>query len=159
MRIKESKRKELLEDPGSIRSILHTFVMYPVMIFVAAILFALAIYSDIKGSNNFLFCCQALLIGIIIGLIIAILQAIERPGIYIGKVLLIWFLWSMSCFVMVDLKSISANREIVIQFITSSEFIFLACLLPDFMVEINKIRIQNKKKDADAIEEVDKQLD
>ena len=63
---------------------------------------------------------------------------------YIKKIGIFSFFWFASCIALVDFNSF--NWELLIQIITSYEFIFLGCLIPDYFSQIERERDNSIKK-------------
>lgn len=129
-------------------------IKYPVIFVLAVLAFALNIAQEILGTNGWIQCTQ--LIGLIIlTAFFAVILITNKDGKkYINKVGLFSFFWLVSCVVLIDFSDF--GLETLARLVAAYEFIFLGCLIPDFVSQVEREQddtIRNLEERISKLEE------
>lgn len=111
----------------SFLEVIKGLIKFPIVFGLVVVAFALNIIQEFFPTKGWIQFLQ--LIGIIIiAAICAVILLTDKNGKnYIKKIGIFSFFWFASCIALVDFNSF--NWELLIQIITSYEFIFLGCLI------------------------------
>lgn len=128
----------------SFLEVIKGLIKFPIVFGLVVVAFALNIIQEFFPTKGWIQFLQ--LIGIIIiAAICAVILLTDKNGKnYIKKIGIFSFFWFASCIALVDFNSF--NCELLIQIITSYEFIFLGCLIPDYFSQIERERDNSIKK-------------
>ena len=119
----------------SFLEVIKGLIKFPIVFVLVVVAFVLNIIQEFFPTKGI----------IIIAAICAVILLTDKNGKnYIKKIGVFTFFWFASCIVLVDLNSF--NWELMIRIITSYEFIFLGCLIPDYFSQIERERDNTIKK-------------
>ncbi len=134
--------------------VIKGLLKYPVIFVLAVLAFALNIAQEILGTNGWIQCAQ--LIGLIIlTAVCAVILITNKDGKkYINKVGFFSFFWLVSCVVLIDFSDF--GLQTLASLVASYEFIFLGCLIPDFVSQVEREQddtIRNLEERISKLEE------
>lgn len=133
--IPSSKNIGLLE-------VIKGLLKYPLIFILIILALFLNLIQEIFKTDKLILIFQLLGIIIIAALCTIILITMKNGKKYINKIALFSFFWLASCIVLIDFSGFklgtTACLELIARIVTSYEFIFLGCLLPDFLSQTEK---------------------
>lgn len=132
------------ERVASFLEMMRGLLKYPVLFVLVVLTVILSIIQEVFQTNEWILIIQ--LIGIIIiAAFCAVILLTEKDGKkYINKIAVFSFFWFASCIVLVEFKEF--DLQLLVRIITSYEYIFLGCLIPDFVSRVEKERDDTIKK-------------
>ena len=135
------------EKVSTFLEVIRGLLKYPVLFVLIVIAFGLNVIQEITQSYGWIQIIQLIGIIIIAALCAVILLTDKNGKNYINKIGFFSFFWFASCIVLVDFSEFSF--ELLMKIITSYEFIFLGCLIPDFVSRGERERdsVIQKKED------------
>lgn len=156
MSILESVKKVIKEDIEQGKEILLVLLSYPAAFIAVVALFVIGIIADMHGVNSIYGFIEIILMAFIAAILAITLMFLDNPKEYIAKTFFFSLLWLASCLVMVDFNDFS--WLLIIRIVAAFEFIFLACLFPDFMTKLKEIREENINKNKENENQSGEQL-
>lgn len=134
--------------------IIKGLLKYPIVFALVVIGFVLAFIQDVFQTESWIFFIQLVGVVIIAAFLAVILITDKNGKKYINKIGICSIFWFASCIALVDFSEF--NFELFVRIVASLEFIFLGCLIPDYISLVERERDDTIKKLEERIAALEK---